>query len=157
VNTFLHGGKATHSTPIRVLAGTLLAGVAFVAMLLVGALPSPAPGVFTDAETPGPPTPAPTARNRCETVFFDQLMRGWDAVDDPIASPAPEQLRAVFNACTASELLAADEHYAFASGRPFQQLIGRRLFNGPSIPGQLGQMCRIAYLAHSTACSQPPG
>jgi hypothetical protein len=92
----------------------------------------------------------PPARTMCERVFFDRLMRGIQANMTAIPSPSEDALIAVYNACSAAQLLTANERYAFAIGPPRGQLVELRLFNGPAIPSQLTQACTDSALSRTT-------
>jgi hypothetical protein len=98
----------------------------------------------------------PPARTMCERVFFDRLMRGIQADMTSIPSPTEDEVVAVYNACSAEQLLAANERFAFAIGPPGGQLVELRLFNGPASPSQLAQACTDSALSRTTACRTQP-
>jgi len=132
-----------------------IAGVAALLIpLLVGCT-----SVFSDSE-PIQPYEPPPARNPCEETFSAELMSniGTAVAGAPVASQ--ESVERTFDACSAEELVAANEYFVFSTGRQMGRLRAYRLPLDPGGMDDLTRMCqRDADLSTMRACvtSAPSG
>ena len=97
-------------------------------------------------------TAPPEPRNRCEEMFAWLLTDDLGTAEETPPTPAPDALSTVLSACTAGDLLEADDYFAFDSGRAMERLTMRRLFNGPGRDAQLVAFCDSALWAATKAC-----
>ena len=111
--------------------------------------------MYSDGE-PVARTAPPDPRNGCEETFARLLTDDLGTAEVAPPSPTPDVLTTVLDACTASDLLAADDHFAFASGGPMSRLITRRLFNGPEREEQLVVLCETPAWSQTHACETLP-
>jgi hypothetical protein len=131
--------------------GALIRGLAVVLVLLTGCTTE----VFSDSE-PIEPYEPPPPRNACEQVFGAELMMDIGTGIDPIAAPTPESVRTTFKACSAEELVAANEYFVYASGPQMGQLLTHRLPIDPGDMDDLVGMCADETLATTRACELHP-
>lgn len=107
--------------------------------------------VFSEHPAMSPAVP-PAPRNDCENEFASRLTAGLGVPTTPVPTPEPAILLRVMNACTADELIEADDHFSYVAGEPMAYLNHHRLFNGPNRPNQLVALCASDALAASRAC-----
>jgi hypothetical protein len=131
----------------------LLGAVAVLALLLAAlAFLGPNVSVFSDAEELVPTEP-PTPRNACEREFAS-LTDGLGISTTPVPKPPMADLVRVMNACTATELFAADRRFDYVVGGPMTALLHRVFFNGPDAVDQLRALCASRpALAQTKACA----
>lgn len=111
--------------------------------------------IFSDGE-PVVRTAPPEPRNPCEETFAWLLTNDLGTAEEPPPTPTDDVLATVLNDCTASDLLEADDYFAFEAGQTMQRLTWRRLFNGPNREEQLVAFCDSPNWSQTRACETLP-
>ena len=107
--------------------------------------------IFSDGE-PVVPTAPPEPRNPCEETFAWLLTNDLGTAEEPPPTPTDLVLGTVLDDCTATDLLRADDYFAFDAGETMQRLTTRRLFNGPDREEQLIAFCESPMWLETHAC-----
>jgi hypothetical protein len=111
--------------------------------------------IFSDSE-PLRPTDPPAARNGCDESFSTHLTDGLGVPTSPPPTPEPDLLLLVMDACTAAELVEANDYFSYPVGEPMTYLGHRRLFDGPDPNGQLAALCASEPYSGTRACTTEP-
>lgn len=123
------------------------------ALLLLTSCAKPA-RIFSDGGEIPDLVPRP-ARTECEQVFRSELMSNLGKAMTPLPQIRDSSLVAVLNACSADELVDANDYYEFAAGPSMGRLLVRRLLTGRDRDDELDRLrdlCKRPFLTETNAC-----